>query len=242
MGAIERPLYRLIASRIEARIASGDYSPGTALPPEPALEREFGVSRITVRQALGLLKRRGLLYSRSGVGTLVRPDAASSNLVRMTGSLSDLIAYGAETSYAPVDRRVVVPPAAVARMLGLPARGARVVCFRGVRSRPGAPRFGFEEVYIPEPLGRALDNRRAGWPTLFRLLEEAHGFEVVEARQIITAVPAPAAVGRHLRVRPRCPTLRVTRIYRASNGQTVEVAVTHYNASKFEYVMTLYRE
>ena len=61
---MDRPLYRALAERIESRIAAGNYAVGSQLPTEPELEREFGVSRITIRQALGLLKRRGLLASR----------------------------------------------------------------------------------------------------------------------------------------------------------------------------------
>lgn len=241
MASADGPLYRLVARKIEARIASGAYAPGAALPPEPALEREFGVSRITVRQALGLLKRRGLLYSRSGLGTLVRPTGPGPRAMRMTGSLTDLVNYGAETEYAPLDRGLVVPPPAVAAALGV-ARGAPVVRFRGLRSRPGAPPFGFEEVFMPEPLGRNLDNRALGGRTLFSLLEETHGLEIVEARQVITAVIPPADVRRHLGIPAGRPALRTTRSYQTADGRTVEVAVSHYNVSKFEYVMTLYRE
>src|SRR5512142_1014301 len=69
---MERPLYRSLATRLERRIAEGRYPIGSQLPPEPALEQEFGVSRITIRQALSMLKRRGLVASRSGIGTVVR--------------------------------------------------------------------------------------------------------------------------------------------------------------------------
>lgn len=242
MKLLNPPRYRIIAQQIEDRIVSGRYPPGSALPPEPALEREFGVSRITVRQALDVLKRRGLLYSRSGVGTLVRTDGLQATSVKMTGSLTDLINYGAETSYIPLDRRLVVPPTAVAEALGLRGKRVPVLSFRGIRTRRRGAPFGFEEVYIPESLGVSLDNRRPGWQTLFSLLEEAHGFEIVEASQVITAVAAPVIVTRHLALRPRAPVLRVTRTYKTAAGRNVEVAVSHYDPSKFQYLMTLYRD
>jgi len=235
------PLYRLVAANIEARIAAGTYPPGAALPPEPSLEKEFNVSRITIRQALGLLKRRGLLYSRSGVGTLVRPPGPNPHAVRITGSLMDLIAYGAETEYSAVDRALTLPPRAVAEALELP-RTTPVLRFCGVRGRPEAPQFAFEEVYIPEPLGRTLDNATLSGRTLFSLLEEVNGLQIVEAQQVITAVPAPKPLSEHLGVRPRSPVLRVTRSYKVADGRTVEVAVSHYDPSKFQYTMTLYRE
>lgn len=241
MAGSDGPLYRLVARRIETRIAAGEYRVGAALPPEPVLEREFRVSRITIRQALGLLKRRGLLYSRSGLGTLVREDGGSPHPVRMTGSLGDLICYGAETAYGPLDRALVAAPAAVAALFAVPPR-TPIFRFRGVRSRPGARPFGFEAVYIPEPLGESLDNAQLGGRTLFSLLEEKHGLQIAEARQVITAVAAPATVSAHLGLRPRSPILRVTRSYRLGDGRNVEVAVSHYDPTAFEYAMTLYRE
>ena len=101
---MERPLYRVIAERIEARIARGDYAAGQSLPPEPALQREFTVSRITIRQALALLKRKGLLDSRSGKGTIVRQPGLDHSSMRMTGSLNDLVYY---STYKSRDGRVV---------------------------------------------------------------------------------------------------------------------------------------
>lgn len=235
------PLYRVIARRIETRISTGEYGPGTSLPTELELEREFGVSRITIRQALGLLKRRGLLYSRSGVGTLVRPDGPHPHSMRITGSLTDLRNYGAETEYTPVDRMVIISPRSVAEALGL-SRNAPVFRFRGVRSQPQAQAFGFEEIYLPEPLGRKLNNIELGGRTVFSLLEEMAGLEIVEARQVITAAVAPAVVSKYLKIRPGSPVLRVTRSYALRDGRIVEVAVSHYNVSKFQYAMTLYRE
>ncbi len=238
---MERPFYRAIANEIEARIATGNYPLGASLPPESTLEREFNVSRITIRQALGLLKRRGILYSRSGAGTLVRSPAPDANSMRMTGSLTDLTYYAAETTYRALDRRSVVPPDSIAKSLGFKS-GERALCFRGVRSRRGVPNFGFEEIYIPEPLGLALDNRRLGGRTLFGLLEEANGLSIVEARQVITAVSAPAAISRHLGIPRRSPMLQVVRTYMVAGDRAVEVAVNHFVVSKFEYIMTLYTE
>lgn len=47
-----KPLYRQIADRIREQITCGELKPGDALPTESALQTEFGVSRVTVRQAL----------------------------------------------------------------------------------------------------------------------------------------------------------------------------------------------
>jgi GntR family transcriptional regulator len=237
---MQLPLYRIIADRIETRIAAGMYAPGKPLPSEAWLEDEFDVSRITIRQALGLLKRKGLLYSRSGTGTLVRIASPGASM-RMTGSLNDLVYYATETHYRPIDRPLMHPSPAIAELLGATPNDF-VFCFRGIRSRDKAGAFAFEEIYVPETLGRSIDNAKLGKRTLFSLLEKANDFSITEVRQVITAVRAPAIVSRKLGLVPRSPMLRVTRKYKTADDRAVEVAVTHFDVARFEYVMTLFRE
>ena len=61
-----KPLYRQIADRIREQIARGELKPGDALPTESALQTEFGVSRVTVRQALRQLVEQQDLGKHSG--------------------------------------------------------------------------------------------------------------------------------------------------------------------------------
>lgn len=61
-----KPLYRQIADRIREQIARGELKPGDALPTESALQTEFGVSRVTVRQALRQLVEQQILEKHSG--------------------------------------------------------------------------------------------------------------------------------------------------------------------------------
>jgi DNA-binding GntR family transcriptional regulator len=132
-------------------------------------------------------------------------------------------------------------PSAITQTFGLPP-SALVLRFRGLRSRPGAARFVLEEIWLPAELGHLLGDARPGKRALFSLLEEAAHLRISEAYQTITAAPAPRLVARHLGVRTRSPILRVTRKYALADGRVVEVAVSHYNPSEFQYSMTLYRE
>ena len=67
----DKPLWSQIAQILSERIANGTYPVGSTMPGEMALMEEFGVSRITVRQALDKLVSRGLIERRRGKGTLV---------------------------------------------------------------------------------------------------------------------------------------------------------------------------
>lgn len=65
------PLYHQIADQIRTRIASGAYPLDSRLPTENELAGQLGVSRPTVRQALDLLAREGLVVRVKGSGTFV---------------------------------------------------------------------------------------------------------------------------------------------------------------------------
>ncbi|MFF9567010.1 GntR family transcriptional regulator [Streptomyces sp. NPDC014685] len=66
------PIYLQLARRIQDRIDCGDLPAGSRLPSEPELCAQFGVNRLTVRQAMAELERAASVEIRRGVGTFVR--------------------------------------------------------------------------------------------------------------------------------------------------------------------------
>jgi GntR family transcriptional regulator len=74
-GAPE-PLYQQIADVIRKKIETGEYPPRTAVPSITKLTSEFGVAEVTVRKALDLLKREGVLVTTPGRGTFVAGNPA----------------------------------------------------------------------------------------------------------------------------------------------------------------------
>ena len=67
-----RRLYRQIADQIRALIRTGEFKPGSRLPPERDLAKQLGVSRPSVREALIALEVEGLVEVRIGSGIYVR--------------------------------------------------------------------------------------------------------------------------------------------------------------------------
>ncbi|HEY9409633.1 MAG TPA: GntR family transcriptional regulator [Jiangellaceae bacterium] len=67
-----RAKYRLIADELRSAIGSGTFAPGDRLPGENALMEQYGVARMTARQALSVLQNEGLTTTRKGAGVFVR--------------------------------------------------------------------------------------------------------------------------------------------------------------------------
>lgn len=68
-----RPRYQLIADELRRRIQTGTIPAGMLLPPEPALMKEFGTARGTIRDALEVLRSEGLIVTEQGRGSYARP-------------------------------------------------------------------------------------------------------------------------------------------------------------------------
>lgn len=66
-----RPLYMLVIDRIKDWVGGGEWPPGTRLPSEFELAKQFGVSRATLREALRVLEEEGVVIRKHGIGTFI---------------------------------------------------------------------------------------------------------------------------------------------------------------------------
>src|SRR6202048_1816322 len=133
------PLYFQLAQNMETAIRSGRLSSGSHLDNELERARQLGVSRPTVRRAIGLLANRGLVIRRHGIGTLVVP-VRVRRPVRLSSLFDDLKESGqaGRSPPPPLLPHRSPPPAEVANALKL-SRGTRVLHFERLRLATDQP-------------------------------------------------------------------------------------------------------
>jgi len=66
------PLYRQLARSVAEKIQDGSFPEGSRIPSEQEWMRRFGLSRVTVRQAMGDLFQRNIIVRKQGLGPLCR--------------------------------------------------------------------------------------------------------------------------------------------------------------------------
>ncbi|QSZ27113.1 GntR family transcriptional regulator [Aceticella autotrophica] len=90
---MQRLLYVNIAEDIKKKIKDGYLNPGDKLPSEIELAKEHRVSRSTLREAIKMLQREGILISKNGIGTYVSENASliMENFLNNLISIGDLI-------------------------------------------------------------------------------------------------------------------------------------------------------
>jgi GntR family transcriptional regulator len=104
------PLYLQVERSLRQRIDTGEWRPGGRLPTEGELGTTYGVSRVTVRQALARLVDRGVVVREQGRGTFVRDNSLTAGARGVTSFTAELRGLG-HTSGAQVLEQVVVTAA-----------------------------------------------------------------------------------------------------------------------------------
>lgn len=88
------PLYRRIEEDLLAQIMEGQIQPGQVIPPERELCERYGVSRITVRHAIGELETRGYVRRQQGRGTFVSRSRIRREMGRLISFSEEMRAQG----------------------------------------------------------------------------------------------------------------------------------------------------
>jgi GntR family transcriptional regulator len=211
--------------------------PHDPLPSERELVARFGVSRATVRQAVGRLEEEGLVYRSQGSGTFVADPATISKSLALTSFSEDMRSRRLTPDSRLLDLTLVPARVAVAHDLAL-SPGAEVAHLRRLRLADGLP-MCIEEVWLPTERVGELDADIVGG-SLYDVLA-ARGVRPHHADQVIAATVVDADQARLLGVAAYSPALRVDRITYDESGVAVERAESIYRADRYDFRITVTR-
>ena len=232
-----QPAYRRVYTAIRKQITDKEYDVGTILPPEYELEREFGVSRTTVRRAIALLVQEGLLSVRQGFGTQVISRKAVHNLNRFMSISDSLQQKGRVIGLQSCYIEKVSASKEIAQLLGM-APQTPVWCIHRIKTADGVP-ICLIRNYIPVALLPQLDPKTP-LPHLYDYLRE-QGIVYSGSRDIISASSATFEQAQLLGIEPRAALFGVQRVcYR--DGRPAEVDIVHIVADMYEYEVFMGKE
>lgn len=175
-----QPKYLRIYAELRDRITSGQWPAGSSLPAQRDLAGEFGVSIMTLRQALQLLTDDGLVAARHGSGTYVAA-RYEYDLGHLRSFAADLAAQGAEISTRLLATEILTPPDEIGARLGGPGQVLQLRRLRLAGDRP----LIVQTSYLPLPLADGLDPADLGERGLYTVLA-GHGLAVTRATETIT--------------------------------------------------------
>jgi GntR family transcriptional regulator len=233
------PLYTQVRELLRERILGGQYKAHDQMPSENEMVRAFGVSRITVRQALNDLQRQGLIFKIHGKGTFVAKSKAVQSLTRLEGFGEAMSVSGHETFSRVLGHRVVRAGALVAERLRMNERD-EVVEIRRLRFLDREP-ISLDVTYVPPAIGKRLASEDLQSRDIFLILENDYGYTLEQAELSIEAVAAEAGLAAELGMQEGAPALRIERLTYAAGGQPIDFEFLYYRGDAFSYRLKVER-
>lgn len=229
------PLYMQLREKL--REAVSQMKPGEAIPTEHELEVRFGVSRMTVRNAINDLAVEGLLVRHQGRGTFVQEVKLTHDLNMITSWTEQLAALGYQARTSDLEIAVIDPPARVAHELGLHP-GERVFVVRRLRMASEEP-VTLMVNYLPVRLVPDLNAKFSLGESLYKTLEEQYHLMPARAVDTVEARAATDVEAKRLKIEHWAPVLSVTRVSYLSDERPLEVAVAISRGDRYQYRVEL---
>lgn len=223
------PLYRQLATRLRAPIQGGQLAAGVPLPREADLASQFGVSLITVRQALRDLEGEGLIKKRTA-----KPAIVAAPQVRNKPLEFQSFAAIAASS---IDRRLVIrsyrkeQSALACEAFALPL-GTACYCLRAVLMVNDRP-ITQTTFYFPPAIGSRLKRADFDDVVVFRAVQRHLGIQLSRAQIRVRAEIADEALARVLDYDLGGPILATEMLYLTASGEPVELTVSKNRGDAF---------
>jgi DNA-binding GntR family transcriptional regulator len=232
--SLSEPLYVRLKMALRDLIGKG-LRPGDRLPSESELCQEYGLSRITVRQALDALAKEGAIERKQGRGTFVAAPKRDEPVVYFGSFTEEVAADGHRGSTRLVSAEIVEADARVAGRLAIPLhRPAWKI--RRVRMRDGEP-VCYQVSYVPQALLPEVSRAELRRGSLYDRLERTLGEPLSEAEETIEAMLADPYRAALLEVDLGAPLLVLERVVFARSGRTVEYNRSFYNALAVRFTL-----
>lgn len=231
------PLWYQVSQSLRASILGrGPHEP-LRLPTEEQLATHYGVSVLTMRQALKELETEGLISRHRRRGTFIEPSARHGAPVRLLGSVDTIVAQQSGERTTVLDHGPAPVPADAAEYFpGLP----EAVRYRRLRSdgHTGEPTNWAENLVRPECAARITVGHLERWPMTKVLRDEAK-VRISRITDTVEARLADPETSRLLQVPLLSPILFYTGVTFDEHGRAVDLARIRYRGDRFSFTVTL---
>jgi GntR family transcriptional regulator len=233
------PLYHQLKTALLREIEAGRWRPGDRIPTEDALIEQFGVSKITVRQALRDLAQIGYIRREQGRGTFVQGPPLEEGPRDLKSFTGEIRGAGLSATSRVLEQGVVEVPADAADKLGM-EDGGLVFRLRRLRLADGEP-MGLQTAFIPMTLVPGIQRLSFIDASLYEVLASRYALYPATARETHRAVAVPEEVAGLLRTAPGSPALAAERLTTLADGRPLEFVQSIMRGDRYKIVLDLAR-
>lgn len=234
-----KPLYRQIADAIRERITRGELKAGDALPTEAALQTEYGVSRVTVRQALKQLTEQKVIESIQGSGSYVKEERVNYDIYQLTSFYEKIADRHVQTHSEVRVFEVITADDSLREKLQLQT-GEKVWHIKRVRFLKQKP-MALEETWMPLSLFPDLT-----WSVMegskYHFIEETKKLVIDRSEQEVLPILPDAETIDALELAPGKPILeKISRGF-LSDGRIFEYSRNAFKSDDYRFTLVARRQ
>lgn len=224
------PLYVQLMEELETSIRNGVYKPGDKIMTEAEMAKEYGVSLITVRKAVGSLMEKGLVVRKQGKGTFVTKPKYSRNMKKLQSFTEMCEQMGMKPGAQVLENRLIMADKKVADRLGIEP-GSNVVYISRLRLADGEP-VQVEKSYFPLKYAFLLEEDLNNG-SMFECLKEKAGAKVASSEKMIELCRATAEEAALMDVKKGDYLLFVKSTAYDENGEPMYAGIQLINGDRF---------
>jgi GntR family transcriptional regulator len=218
------PRYVQLADVLRQRIVRGHWQSGDKLPSLDELGKEFDVARVTVRQAVDVLARQGIVSPQQGRGTFVTDKKADERRLHAVTTMGELAELYRDSKPQLLNLTEASAAPDIAAGEGKPA--AKYFYMRRVHALDGVA-YCVISIYLDERIFRRAP-KRVRRELVIPLLMSMPGVKIAKARQRLTIGTADVDEAGHLGIPVNAPVAHVRRVFNASDGTVIYLAEVTY--------------
>jgi len=223
-GASQK-LYLQLADLLRSQIRDGRHLPGSKLPPLDVLAEQFGVAVVTVRQAIAILEKEGLVHRKQGRGTFVDSGYRQRNVwLRMESRWNALVEKWEGIKPRIIAVRDHVPCPTLVDQKGTPA--AHYHYMRRVHVAEGLA-YAIVDIYLAEHIYK-LSSKRFDRERVLFVLDSLPNIKVKHARETLTISTADPDAAQLLSIPFNSPVGAVRRTLCDQEGVLIYMADVIY--------------
>jgi len=232
------PLWYQVSQSLRASILGRPPGAPLRLPTEERLAEHYGVSVLTMRQALKELETEGLISRHRRRGTFIEPDACRSRHVRLLGSVDTIVAQQSGDRTALLHHGPTsVPPEVAEYFPGI----TETTAYRRLRHDPDSGEAtNWAENFIHPGTAPHIDpaDLERGWP-MTKVLRDRVGVRISRITDTVEARLADPETAKLLDVPLLSPILHYTGVSYDADGRVVDVALIHYRGDRFSFSVSV---
>ncbi|HEX5567585.1 MAG TPA: GntR family transcriptional regulator [Streptomyces sp.] len=231
------PLWYQVSQSLRASILGRSPGAPLRLPTEEQLAGHYGVSVLTMRQALKELENEGLITRHRRRGTFIEPGVRSGAPVRLLGSVDAIVAQQSGERTTLLGHGLQPVPGELVEHF---PDAAEAMAYRRLRHDrdTGEPTNWAENLVRPELADRIDLDDLARWP-MTKVLRDVVGVRISRITDTVQARLADPETAGLLDVPLLSPILHYTGVTYDDTGRVVDVARIHYRGDRFSFSVTV---